>query len=177
MADLVHASSIRANHLVWVHHDQRDEYADEGQNQESNLYKHHSLLTNFSNDIRMCRCQLKMIRKVSHAVKFIVMVYPYLHWPNGEDVSTSLIQKPNKTHRTLKIVSKCNSRTHDASKIENSPEYTDVHALLSLSGVRHHQRTLGGPKKSCTDAKDGTGCDNECTRARMDVNNTVRETF
>jgi hypothetical protein len=83
-----------------------------------------------------------------------------------------MIQKGNNTHCTLEITSECYSRTNDASKIEDSPEDTDIHALLSLSGVRHHQRTLSGPKKSCTDAKDGTGCDNECTRARMDVNNT-----
>jgi len=87
-----------------------------------------------------------------------------------------MIQKGNNTHCTLEITSECYSRTNDASKIEDSPEDTDVHALLSLSGVRHHQRALGGPKKSSADTKDDTGYDNEVARTRMDVNSTARTT-
>jgi len=55
VANLAHASPIRANHVVGVRHEKREDHADEGQNQESNLLKYEYLLTKTSNNIRMCR--------------------------------------------------------------------------------------------------------------------------
>lgn len=81
------------------------------------------------------------------------------------------------THGTLETGAKCYSRTHDPSKIEDCPKDRDEHALLTLCGVRHHQRTLRGPKQRCTDTEDGTGRDNKITRVRMDVDNTAMQRF
>ena len=33
---------------------------------------------------------------------------------------------------------------------------------------------MGGPKRSCTDTKDGTGCDNKDARTTVDDNSTVK---
>lgn len=43
VADRGYASAIRANHLFRVYHEQREDDADEGQNQEANLLKLQSL--------------------------------------------------------------------------------------------------------------------------------------
>lgn len=56
VADRVHASSIRSDHFVWVHHEQREKHANESQDQEADLMNHQFLLT--IPDLITCICSI-----------------------------------------------------------------------------------------------------------------------
>jgi hypothetical protein len=74
----------------------------------------------------------------------------------------------------VEIPSQGNCSTNNPTQIEDRPENADEFALLILSGIRKHERSLGGPKQTSTEAKYSPGRNNETSRVLMDVDDAGR---
>lgn len=74
----------------------------------------------------------------------------------------------------MEIPSQGNCSTHNPTQIEDGPENADKFALLILSGIRKHERSLGCPKQASTEAKYGPGGNNETPGILMDVDDAGR---
>jgi hypothetical protein len=69
----------------------------------------------------------------------------------------------------MEIPSQGHSSTDNSTQIKDRPENSDGFALLILSGIRKHERSLGSPKQASTEAKHSPGRNNESSGVLMDV--------
>jgi hypothetical protein len=74
----------------------------------------------------------------------------------------------------MEIPSQGNRSTDNSTQIKDRPENPDKFALLILSGIRKHERSLGSPKQASTNAKYSSGRDNESFGVLMDVDDAGR---
>jgi hypothetical protein len=74
----------------------------------------------------------------------------------------------------MEIPSQGNCSTDNPTQIKDGPENSDKFALLILSGIRKHKRSLGSPKQASTEAKYSPGRNNETFRVLMDVDDAGR---
>ena len=74
----------------------------------------------------------------------------------------------------MEIPSQGNCSTDNPTQIKDGPENADKFALLILSGIRQHERSLGSPKQASTEAKYRPGRNNETPGILMDVDDAGR---
>jgi len=74
----------------------------------------------------------------------------------------------------MEIPSQGNCGADNPTQIKDRPENPNKFALLILSGIRKHERSLGSPKQASTEAKYSSGRDNEPSGVLMDVDNAGR---
>ena len=68
----------------------------------------------------------------------------------GESGETA---RRERTYGVVKVVPQGNGCADDTAKVENRPEDGDELALLTFCGIGKHERALGGPKETSTDAQ------------------------
>jgi hypothetical protein len=74
----------------------------------------------------------------------------------------------------MEIPSQGNCSTDNPTQIKDGPEDPNGFALLILSGIRKHQRSLGSPKQASTEAKYSPGRNNETSGILMNVDDAGR---
>lgn len=74
-----------------------------------------------------------------------------------------------KTYRGMEVSAEGNRGSQDSTQVEDTPEDSDKLALLGLSGVGQHDRSLCGPKGTGTDTENSTSSDDEGTSTGVDV--------
>lgn len=92
---------------------------------------------------------------------------------NGIQYRLAYVKPIRYTHSRFKVDCERYSRTNNSSKVEDRPENTDKSSFLTFSRIRKNERTLSDPEKTRTNAKDGTGSDNETSSVGMNVHGTV----
>ncbi len=75
----------------------------------------------------------------------------------------------------MEIPSQGNCSTDNPTQIKNGPKNRDGFALLILSGICKHERSLGSPKQASTEAKYSPGRNNETSGVLMDVDDAGRD--
>jgi hypothetical protein len=74
----------------------------------------------------------------------------------------------------MEIPSQGNCSTDNPTQMKDGPENRDEFALLILSGIRKHERSLGSPKQASTEAKYSPGRNNETSGVLMNVDDAGR---
>ena len=74
----------------------------------------------------------------------------------------------------MEIPSQGNGSTDNPTQIKDGPENRDEFALLILSGICKHERSLGSPKQAGTEAKYSPGRNNETSCVLMNVDDAGR---
>jgi len=74
----------------------------------------------------------------------------------------------------MKIPSQGNCSTDNPAQIKDGPENANEFALLILSGICKHERSLGSPKQASTEAKYSPSRNNETSGVLMDVDDAGR---
>lgn len=69
----------------------------------------------------------------------------------------------------MEIPTQRNGSANDPTQIKNGPENANEFALLILSGIRKHERSLCSPKQASTKPKYSPGRDHETPGVLMDV--------
>jgi hypothetical protein len=69
----------------------------------------------------------------------------------------------------MEIPSQGNGSADNPTQIKDGPENGNGFALLILSGIRKHERSLGSPKQASTEAKYSPRRNNETSGVLMDV--------
>jgi hypothetical protein len=77
----------------------------------------------------------------------------------------------------MEIPTQRNGSTNDPTQIKNGPENADEFALLILSGIRKHERSLCSPKQARTNAKYSPGRDDETPCILMDVHDAEYDDY
>jgi hypothetical protein len=69
----------------------------------------------------------------------------------------------------MEIPTQRNGCTDNPTQIKDGPENANEFALLILSGICKHERSLGSPKQASTEAKYSPGRNDETSGVLMDV--------